>query len=110
MVRTVLSMVKNGAPAEPIGEATGFGVLSETDVHGACRVLPDLRGLDLTLVGHADRIVSARCGEAQTPSRDLGYYRLEGARLSDAHLCDVDITRACGRPRRHQAKPDTDEH
>jgi hypothetical protein len=92
-VENVLMLLGKSGSAEEISEKTGFGTLSITDVHGNKKVVPDLRGLDVTVVPREHRLLGG--GKRNNNNiLDLSYYHFEGARLTDLDLSFVNLSRA----------------
>lgn len=91
-VLAIIAMLGQGASAEAIGEATGFGTLAVEIDEGASKNVPDLRGLDLALIPPENRqIGSAKKGFNR--QLDLSYARLDGSRLTGLDLSYANLAR-----------------
>lgn len=92
-VEKVLVLLGHENSVEKIGKITGFEPIETTDVHGNKKIVPDLRGLDVTLVPKENRKLG---GGKRSLERvlDLSYFHLEGARLTDLDLSFVNLSRA----------------
>ena len=93
-VSDALTMIGDGKSAEEIGTVTGFGAIDVVDVHGNPRKVPDLRGLDVTLLPRENRILGGRGTRVGRGQLDFSYFHLEGARLTDMNFSDINFTRA----------------
>jgi uncharacterized protein YjbI with pentapeptide repeats len=91
-VAAVVRALNAGASPDEVGRVSGFGTLEAREAEGGVRQVPDLRGIDLTMLPRTERRLGP---ESITSNRsDLSYAKMEGARLTDADLSDANLYRA----------------
>jgi len=93
-VSNALTMLGDGKTAQEIGQATGLGILEVVDVHGNKKQVPDLRGLDATLLPLEKRTLGGRGTRIRHDQLDFSYFHLEGARLTDMDFSNINLDRS----------------